>query len=134
MTATRGAIALVAAWGAVRALVSFGPTDVPRLAELQIGPMTVACVVLLSIVGAIICAAVPVVRLRRATLSINLRDGGRSDTAGKTRQRMRATIASLQIAVALVVSTGSALLLRTFYQLYQERLGFDAANVMTIWT
>jgi len=36
--------------------------------------------------------------------------------------------------VALVVSTGSALLLRTFYQLYQERLGFDATNVMTIWT
>jgi len=134
LTATAGAIALVAAWGSVRALVAFGPTDVPRLAELQIGPMTVACVALLSILGAIICAAVPVVRLRRATLSINLRDGGRSDTAGKTRQRMRATIASLQIAVALVVSTGSALLLRTFYQLYQERLGFDATNVMTIWT
>ena len=84
--------------------------------------------------GAIICAAVPAFRIRRATLSINLRDGGRSDTAGKTRQRLRATIAALQIAVALVVSTGSALLLRTFYQLYQERSGFDATNVMTIWT
>ena len=134
LTATAGAVALLAAWGAVHALVAFGPTDVPRLAELRIGPMTVACVVVLSIVGAIICAAVPVVRIRRATLSINLRDGGRSDTAGKTRQRLRATIAALQIAVALVVSTGSALLLRTFYQLYQERLGFDATNVMTIWT
>jgi len=46
LTATAGAIALVAAWGSVRALVAFGPTDVPRLAELQIGPMTVACVAL----------------------------------------------------------------------------------------
>src|SRR5439155_27035253 len=54
--------------------------------------------------------------------------------AGKTRQRVRATIAALQIAVALVVSTGSALLLRTFHRLYQERPGFDATNVMTIWT
>ena len=68
------------------------------------------------------------------TLSINLRDGGRSETAGRTRQRLRATIAALQIAVALVVSAGSALLLRTFHRLYQERPGFDATNVMTIWT
>ena len=88
----------------------------------------------MSIAGAIVCGAVPAFRIRRATLSINLRDGGRGDTAGKTRQRLRATIAALQIAVALVVSAGSALLLRTFHRLYQERPGFDATNVMTIWT
>jgi putative ABC transport system permease protein len=134
LAAAAGAVALLAAWGAVRALVSFGPADVPRLVELRISPTTFAFVVVCSIVGAIICAAVPVFRLRRATLSINLRDGGRGDTAGKTRQRLRATIAALQIAVALVVSTGSALLLRTFHQLYQERPGFDATNVMTVWT
>ncbi|MGH9888010.1 MAG: FtsX-like permease family protein, partial [bacterium] len=49
-------------------------------------------------------------------------------------QRLRATIAVLQIAVALVVVAGSALLLRTFQRLYQERPGFDSANVMTVWT
>jgi putative ABC transport system permease protein len=134
LAAAAGAVALLAAWGAVRALVAFGPADVPRLTELRIGSTTVAFVVVCSIVGAVICAAVPVFRVRRGTLSINLRDGGRGDTAGKTRQRLRATIAALQIAVALVVSTGSALLLRSFHQLYQERPGFDATNVMTIWT
>src|SRR6185503_10087208 len=60
--------------------------------------------------------------------------GGRGDTAGKTRQRLRASIAVLQIAVALVVVAGSALLLRTFQRLYQERPGFDATNVVTLWT
>ena len=134
LAAAAGAVALLAAWAAVRALVAFGPAGVPRLAELRIGPPAVAFVVAVSIVGAIICGAVPAFRIRRASLSINLRDGGRGDTAGKTRQRLRATIAALQIAVALVVSTGSALLLRTFHRLYQERPGFDATNVMTIWT
>ena len=128
------ALALLAAWGAVRALVAFGPADVPRLAELGIGLTTVGFVAAVSIVGAVVCAAVPVVRVRRATLSINLRDGGRGETAGKTRQRLRAMIAALQIAVALVVSAGSALLLRTFQRLYQERPGFDATDVVTIWT
>ena len=132
--AVAGVLALVAAWGAVRTLVAFGPADVPRLGELGIGLTTVGFVVGVVIGGAIVCAAVPVVRARRAALSVNLRDGGRGETAGKTRQRLRALIAALQIAVALVVSLGSVLLLRTFQRLYQERPGFDATDVVTIWT
>ena len=132
--AVAGALALLAAWGAVRALVAFGPADVPRLGELGISLTIVAFVTAIAIVGAVVCAAVPVVRVRRAALSINLRDGGRGETAGQTRQRLRALIAALQIAVALVVSVGSALLLRTFQRLYQERPGFDATDVVTIWT
>ena len=129
-----GALALGAAWGAVRALVAFGPTDVPRLGELGIGLTTVGFVAIVSIVAAAVCGALPAFRIRRASLSINLRDGGRSDTAGTSRQRLRAMIAALQIAVALVVVAGSSLLLRTFHRLYQEQPGFDATNVMTIWT
>jgi predicted permease len=132
--ATAASLALFAAWGAVRALVVFGPADVPRLGELGIGLTTVVFIVVVALLGAIICSAVPAVRIRRAALSINLRDGGRGETAGKARQRLRATIAALQIAVALVVSAGSALLLRTFHRLYEERPGFDATNVMTLWT
>lgn len=134
LTTIAGALALLVAWGAVRALVAFGPSDVPRLAEVGVGLTTVAFVVIVSIIGAIVCGALPAFRIRRATMSINLRDGGRGETAGKTRQRLRATIAALQIAVALVVSAGSALLLRTFHRLYQERPGFDVTNVMTVWT
>ena len=132
--AVAGAVALFAAWGAVHALVAFGPPDVPRLAELRLGLTTAVFVVVVSIAGAIICAVVPAIRIRRASLSINLRDGARGETAGKARQRLRSSIAALQIAVALVVSAGSALLLRTFHRLHEERPGFDATDVMTIWT
>jgi len=134
LSTVAAAVALLAAWGAVRALVAFGSADVPRIGELGVGLTTVGFVAVVAIVGAIICAAIPTIRIRRATLSINLRDGGRGETAGKTRQRLRGTIAALQIAVALVVSAGSALLLRTFHRLYEERPGFDATNVMTVWT
>ena len=134
LSTTAGAAALVAAWGAVRALVAFGPADVPRLTELRVGPATVAFVVIASVVSATICSAVPAVRLRRATLSINLRAGGRGDTVGRTRQRLRTAIAAFQLAGALVVVAGSALLLRTFHRLHQERPGFDASGVLTVWT
>jgi predicted permease len=129
-----GVIGTFGAWAAVQALVAFGPADVPRIAELTIGPATIGFILVVSLLAAALCSIVPAFRIRRGNLSINLRDGGRSDTAGKTRQRLRAGIAALQIAVALVVLAGSALLLRTFRQLYNERPGFDANNVLTVWT
>lgn len=134
LSGAAGIVALVAAWGAVRALVAFGPADVPRLAELTVSLTTVLFVFVVCVVSAFICTFVPAFRVRRASLSINLRDGGRSDTAGKTRQRLRTTIAGLQIAVAFVVLAASALLLRTFQRLHDERPGFDASNVITLWT
>jgi putative ABC transport system permease protein len=134
LTAFAGAAALLASWAAVRALVAFGPADVPRLAELHVGASTVAFVVAISVIAALICTLVPTIRIRRATLSISLRDGGRGETAGRVRQRLRATMAAAQIAVALVALAGSALLLRTFQRLGQERPGFDATNVLTVWT
>ena len=129
-----GGAALLAAWAAVRALAAFGPADLPRLAELQLGSATIVFVFAVSGIAAAVCTIVPTLRIRHASLSINLRDGGRGETAGRSRQRLRATIAACQLAVAFAVVAGSALLLRTFERLNQERPGFDAANVVTIWT
>ena len=134
LSATAGVAALAVASGAVRALVAFGPVDVPRLAELGVNLTTVAFIAAVSIVTALLCSVIPAFRIRHASLSLNLRDGGRSDTAGKKRQRLRTTIAALQIAVAFVVLATSALLARTFQRLHDERPGFDANNVITFWT
>ena len=134
LAAVAGGAALVAAWAAVRALVTFGPTDLPRLAELHLGHETVLFVAATSAIAAIICTVVPTIRIRSTALSIGLRDGGRGETTGRARQGVRSVIAVFQIAVALVVLAGSALLLRTFQQLHQVRPGFDATNVLTVWT
>jgi len=131
LAATAGAIALVATWIAIRTLVALGPADIPRLAELHLDPATLLFTIGIVVVAAIACSIVPVFRIRRVNLSISLRDGGRGETAGKSRQTLRGLIAALQIAVALVVMAGSTLLLRTFDRLYRERPGFDATNVTT---
>ena len=134
LTAFAGGAAPLASWAAVRALVVFGPADLPRLAELRVSASAVAFIVGVSFIAAIICTVVPTVRIQRSTLSVGLRDGGRGGTAGRVRQRLRATIAASQIAVALVAVAGSVLLLRTYQRLSQVQSGFDAENVATIWT
>jgi len=125
-------LALLASYGAVKAFVIFEPADIPRLDELGIGLTTASFIAVVTIVGMIICAAVPAVQIWRGHLSRNLHDGGRGQSSGKSQQRLRATITVLQIALALVVSLGSALLLRTAQRLYDIHPGFDAREVTTL--
>lgn len=132
--AIAGTLALLLTYAAVRALVAFGPHDVPRLSELGVGVASVAFIALISLLSVGLCATVPTLRLRRASLSSHLRDGARDASAGKTRQRLRMGIAALQIALALVVSLGSALLLRTAHRLHEVHPGFDADDVTIAWT
>jgi len=129
-----GALALLIAHGAVRALVAFGPASVPRLAELGVGLPTVGFIALLTLVGVIVCAALPALWVRRASLSNKLSDGARGASTGIARQRLRASITALQIALALVVSVGSALLLRTAHSLSQVHPGFDAHELTILRT
>src|SRR5205814_44730 len=42
-------------------------------------------------------------------------------------------IAALQLALGLLVTAGSGLLLRSFERLHDQRPGFDAGNVTTFW-
>ena len=129
-----GLLAVIASYAAVRALVAFGPADVPRLAELGLGLPTIAFIALATLVGVLICAALPTLRLGGGVLSSQLQDGGRGTSTGKARQRLRAAITVLQIALALMVSVGSALLLRTAHQLALVHPGFDSNEVITIRT
>jgi predicted permease len=116
------------------ALVAYGPEDIPRRSELGLSLTTTGFIVLISLVSTGLCAAVPALRLRPASLSSDLRDGARGDTAGKHRQHLRMGIVTLQIALAFVAALGSALLLRTAHRLNQVHPGFDASDVTIVWT
>lgn len=129
-----GVLALAATYGAVHLLVAFGPPDVPRLAELGLDLQTVAFVVLVSALSAALCSAVPAFSARRSSLALRLGDGARGQSSGKSRQRLRAAVTAFQIALALLVSITSALLLRTAGRLYDVQPGFDGDGVTTIWT
>lgn len=129
-----GVLALPVVHAAVRVLVAFGPHDIPRLSELGLGLTTVGFVVLGSFASIVLCAAVPALRLRRASLSGSLHEGARSASAGKSRQHLRMGIVALQIALAMVVTAASALLLRSAQRLHDVHPGFDADEVTVAWT
>ena len=110
-----------------------GPAEIPRLAELTIDAQSVAFAALVAVVVAMGCTAIPVMRIGRSNLSKSLREGGRSGTAGRVRHRVRGALVAAQMAMALVVLAGSALLVRTFQHLNAIKPGFDPSHVETFW-
>ena len=127
-------LATLLAYFALAALVAFGPVDVPRLAQLRFGASSLAFSAFVALAGALVCAAVPAVRAWHASPSRELREAGRNASTGRSRLRVRALLTTLQIAVALVVTVGSALLLRTAHGLSEVDPGFAATNVTTLRT
>ena len=125
------AMALLASFGALMALKAFGPADLPRLQELSLEPWAAAFIIMVALLGTVGGTAVLARIDRRGHLSNRLRDGTRSQTAGKSRQRVRATATVLQIATALMVLAGSALLLRTAHRLHDVHPGFESEQVTT---
>ncbi|HKW46753.1 MAG TPA: ADOP family duplicated permease, partial [Gemmatimonadaceae bacterium] len=126
-----GFLGVLVAWILVHALVAAGPADIPRLTEIMIDARALAFAFLLTIVAAVLCSLLPLLRIRVGMVA--LRSGTRNVTATRRQNRIRAVLVASQIAIALVVLSGSGLLVRTFLSLHAIRPGFDPANVATLW-
>src|SRR5262249_3069405 len=128
-----GGLGLVAATFALQALVAAGPAQLPRLSEVGMDWRVSVFTLVVTMVVALACSAIPAIRFLRGDALSGLREGGRSGTAGASRQRARAVLVSAQMAFALVALVASGLLLRSFERLHAVRPGFDAEGVATVW-
>src|SRR5205807_5709633 len=104
-----GVVGLAASWVVVRALVTAGPADIPRLAEIGIDSRAIGVAVAISALAAVACSLIPTLRIGRGGLS--LRESVRGGTAAREQHRVRGALVAAQIALGLVVVAGSGLLM-----------------------
>jgi len=129
LSAAGGALGLAAAWGGVRLLVAYGPTTLPRLQEIRVTPGSAAFTLALCALSAVAFGAVPLLRLRSSSAS--LQQSERGATAGRHSDWTRRLLMAGQVALALVLLIGAGLLLRSFQRLSAMDHGFDPASALT---
>jgi putative ABC transport system permease protein len=61
----------------------------------------------------------------------SLRDGGRSGTSGRG-QRTAGLLVAAQLAIAVVLVTGTGLMLRTLFTLYRRDVGIDVERLLAL--
>ena len=125
-----GVIGMVLAAFGVRALIAAAPPELPRLHEVSVDATVLGFALVLSVFAGLLFGLLPLPQQLGAPLQQLVRDGRGS--AGRDRQRVRKTLIVAQIALALVLLTGSMLMLRSFEQLRSVDPGVDPAGVLTM--
>ncbi len=116
---------LLAFWG-VRGLRSVFPSDIPRAESVGLNPTVLGFAALVTIGAVLLAGVLPAIRLSRSRVETGLRaSGGRiAAPAGA------GALIVVEIALALLLTAGAMLTVRSFARLAGESLGFDASDVV----
>jgi putative ABC transport system permease protein len=116
---------------AVVALPSLVAIDLPRVDEVRLGR---TALLFLTPVAAAVFGGIVLLTLSRWRVGTlrGLGGGLRVHTAGRRSARLQRGLVAMQVAVALVLVVGAALLLQSVRQLTQVPLGFTPENVLTV--
>ncbi len=121
-----GIAGLGVAYAAIRLLVAIAPETLPRLEAITIDSSVLALTMGLSLAAGVVFGLLPVFKYTRPGVVGALKEGGRTASDGRERQRARGTLVVAQIALALVLLVGSGLMIRSFQALRQVHPGFVA--------
>ena len=126
-----GAGLLLARWGTTF-LTREHIGDLSLVVQPQLGPTVLIFTTIVSVVfPAIIFGIVPAFRVMRTDLSTPLNQAGKRAAVGRRGVFDRALVA-LQVALAVLLVSGAALLVQTLRNLRETNLGFDRARRLLI--
>jgi putative ABC transport system permease protein len=124
-----GVLGLLAAAMLVGWLRVAGQDLLPRAGELAVDPLAMVAAVALSLLLIVGLGLVPALRGESLTGALHEGIGGAS---GPSRRRLRAALVVGEIALALVLLTGTGLLLRSLERLQRVRTGFDEDRLLAV--
>ena len=131
-----GALGLVLGYFGVRALLAMNPGNIPRIgekgADLTMDWRVLVFTVALSILTGILFGLIPAINASRIDLNITLKESGSRSGSGFRQNKARAILVVTEMALALILLVGSALLIRTYIALRNVQPGFDRHNILTM--
>ena len=135
LLASMGAlVGLGLAWVATRLLVRAGSNFLPRAGEIALDWRVLGFTAAIAVLTGMLFGIAPALHLARTNLASAVREGGRGNTIGFRRNRLRSALVIGEVALALVLLSVAGLLMRSFFQLQSADPGFDPHQVLTFRT
>ncbi len=125
-----GIVGLALSWFALRALVAFNPTNLPRVQDIHIDPAVLIFTSALAIVTGLVFGLAPALQAVRTNLQATLKEGGRT-SGGSSGHKVRRALVVAETALALTLLAGAGLLIRSFARIQGIDPGFQAERVLT---
>lgn len=113
----------------LRVFLAAVPPETPRLHEVHLDVRALAFVAMLTVVTATLFGTGPALRGARTAGAAG--PGGRA-TASRRARRLQSALVAAEVALSLVLVTGSGLLLNSFLHLARVDPGFDGQDVVVV--
>ena len=117
------------------AIRAFAPSGIPRIDDVGVDGRVLGFAVAVALASAVVASASPAARVLRMGLHAALTERGRGSNDGIRGRRVRDHLVIAEIAMALMLTVGAGLLVRSFERLLQNELGFtpDDKLVVQVW-
>jgi predicted permease len=120
----------------IRALLSVNTAGLPRIGEngsaVAVDWRVLGFALLVSVGTGVLIGLIPALHGSRADLSAMLKESGGRTGSGFRHNKARSLLVVTEVALALILLVGSALLIRTSLALGTVNAGFDPNNVLTM--
>ena len=131
-----GILGLVLGFLGVRWLLAISPAGLPRIGEdgaaIGVDWRVLGFTLAVSCATGILFGLFPAFSVSRTDLNSTLKESSNRAGTGFRQGKTRSLLVITEVALALVLLVGAALLIRTFVALRLVNAGFDAHNVLTM--
>ena len=131
LSATGGLVGCGLALVCTPLILSLIGDSVPRAADAGVDPRVLSFAVAVSVLAGLVFGIIPAIAASKTDLISTLKEGGRSEIAG--RDWLRASLIVGQVALGLVLSAGAGLLITSFANLVHTNQGFNPDQLTTLF-
>ncbi|MHB1958859.1 MAG: ABC transporter permease [Acidobacteriaceae bacterium] len=128
LSAAAGVVGIGLAWLFLYALLKLNPGDIPRMNDARLDLRVMGFVVFVTVLTSVLFGMLPSLSATRINLAEFLKSSGMRGVSGD-RKRARHGLAMAQIALLVVLLTGTGLLLRSYAKVLSVPTGFSPATV-----
>ena len=125
-----GALGVALAWGGLQLFIASAPSDFPRLNELRLDIRVLAFTAGIALVTGLIFGLAPALQLSRPDLIEELKTAARGAGTALVRHPFRASLVTLQVALALMLLIGAGLMINSFLRIQGNELGMDPRGLL----
>ena len=127
-----GTLGLLVGWWGTGILRAIAPPDTPRLDKVALNPTVFLFTLCAAILAGALSGLAPALRASRQDPNAGLKVGGQGSGDGAQHgRRLRNLLVGAEVALCVVLLSGSLLVLRSFDRLLQVNFGFPTSHVLT---
>jgi putative ABC transport system permease protein len=129
LSAIGGSFGLAVGWAGTHALVRLQPAGMLRVREFGVDVTVLGYVMAITLASGLLFGVAPALWARHRDPAESLKDGGRTAMPGVRTKRWAELFVVAEVALALLMTVGAGLLVRSFMQMRRVDPGFDPHSV-----